>query len=114
MSPQLQILPLAILAALFISVLFACRRWRSRQPNLIQAHYRLLCIGQTLLTLSVIGLIVHAGGNRSQPFADSIRPFIILILVVGIVERERWRLRKQIAGSSGEIKGEEIKGVRTL
>ena len=102
MNPQLQILLLAIPAALFIGMLIASRRWLRRQPNLIQAHYRLLCVAQVLLTLSVIGLIVHAVGNRSQPFADSIRPFIILILVFGLVEGKRWRIRKQIASSSCE------------
>jgi DMSO reductase anchor subunit len=101
MSPQLQIVLLAILAALFIGVIFASRRWVRQQPNLIQAQYRLLCVAQVLLTLSVIGLIVHAVGNRTQPFADTIRPFLILILVVGLVEGKRWRIRKQIADSSG-------------
>jgi hypothetical protein len=102
MNPLLQILLLAIPAAVFIGMLNASRRWLRRQPNLNQAHYRLLCGAQVLLTLSVIGLIVHAVANRSQPFADSIRPFIILVLLAGLVEGNRWRLRKQVAGSSGE------------
>lgn len=93
MNPTLQQLTLIVLPALVIIAMFVgSRQWMRRQQDEAYARFRLLTVGMVLLGISIITMAISSWPADARTRGG----IVVLLLLLGMVARQRFQLRKQI------------------